>query len=115
MARNLEKGKRYYELRLQGLTNQQIAQRYGDLPYSVGARVSEYRKANNLPKISRAGKKASKTREKKQRELNVEKLIGVAADIRAKMDEQVYRRDDGILQCPPGYAEEFPINRRLPL
>lgn len=49
-------------------------------------------------------KKPKPTKEKK-----VSALIEDADRIRKDLEAQVYRRDDGVLQCPKAYAEGYGI------
>lgn len=40
---------------------------------------------------------------------NAETLIKDAEKIRAKLNKKVFRRKDGVLQCPTAYAEGYGI------
>lgn len=49
---------------------------------------------------------------KARKEKNATRLIEDAEQIRKQMDKKVFRREDGILQCPTAYAEGFGIQDR---
>ena len=48
-------------------------------------------------------------KKKARKEKNATRLIEDAEKIRRNMDKKVFRREDGILQCPTAYAEGFGI------
>lgn len=106
---NVSKGKKFYEMRMAGLENWQVAAKCSELPYVVSSRVSEYCKANNLPSPSSI-KKVGKP------DVNgcksVGDLIEDAGQFKARLLRQEYRREDGVIQCPPVFAEGYGIDAR---
>ena len=100
MTKSHAKGKKFYELANQGLSNHAIASRCGEFPHTVGARISEYRKAMDLPPPRRHNVENGFTMvnnsEKARRERNLEDAV---------------RREDGVLECPVKYCAGYGYDR----
>lgn len=96
MKNNL--GKSFYELRLKGLDNHQIAERYGVKPQKVAVLLLKYRKKNKLPSFKPVKK-------------SFKKFTPMEDDqIRKENHKKAVRRKDGVLQCPTKYCEGFGYN-----
>lgn len=92
------KGEKFYKLANQGLSNSQISERTGEANETIGARISEYRKKNNLPLPNRRGK-ASKWGS----------TGGVTNEdeIRQKNHDEITIRADGVKVCPPRFLNGY--------
>lgn len=104
----MEKGKKFYEMRLSGMSNQQVAAKCAELPYVVSARVSDYRRAHGLPPIPRPqpakGKKKAATAPAK----NPVMRYAENEEERRKVNfKEAKRMPDGVLLCPPRYCEGY--------
>jgi len=102
------KGKKFYEMRLKGMKNHEVAKKCGELPYVVSARISEYRKKYNLPPIPRQKKEGGeKSKRSKIKEKSADDLINEAKKIRQDLQNQVKIREDGVKVYPKAYAEGY--------
>lgn len=92
----MTKGQQFYELADTGLSNVQIAAKLKTLPHVVGARMSEYRKTNNLPPPRRSAN-------------NWSFLITAQNDEAYRIEnlKTAERDENGVLVCPPRYAEGY--------
>lgn len=93
-----DQGKIFYELRLKGLNNHQIAERFGVKPQKVAVQLLKYRKKNKLPSL------------KPLKKSNKKVVIYDDEQIRKENHKKAFRRKDGVLQCPTKYCEGFDFN-----
>lgn len=91
-------GKTFYELRLKGLNNEQISERFSVKKQLVAVRVLKYRKKNNLPSL-----KPTKKPKRKSIFIDDDK-------IRINRLKKAVRRPDGVLECPTMTCEGFGFN-----
>ena len=105
-----KRGKLFYEMRLAGQTNIQIAIKFGIKPHSVGSQVCTYRKKNNLPALP-----PTKSHNLKKLRNGFTKIIEDAREVRLQNIREMKLRDDGVWQCPTKTCEGFGCNNELDL
>lgn len=111
MSKSMEKGKKFYEMRMAGLTNQQVAAKCAELPYVVSARVSDYRRAHGLPPIPRLETAKKKNKAATAPAKNpVIRHAEKEEDRRKENFKEAERLPDGVLLCPPRYCEGYGLN-----
>jgi transposase len=95
---NEDIGKKFYELRLSGMDNRSIAERFSVNPQKVSTHLAKYRKKNKLPAL-----KPSPRLKKKPVIIDEEK-------IRKKLLKKAVRLPNGVLKCPKMTCEGFGYN-----
>lgn len=94
-----DRDKEFYELRVQGMTNQQIADKYKVKRATVAVRVSYYKRFYNL--AAPPAKSWSSVKNP------IAKALITEEQRREEAIKQATRRADGVLVCPPRYCDGY--------
>lgn len=108
LNKSLKKGEKFYKMRLEGLSNKEVAERCGETVQTCAARTSNYRLHFNLPRIAVTMKENAKEKEKVKTRVNgLVQYERNLEEIRAENHAQATRDERGVLICPTKHLNGY--------